>query len=42
MFGGIEVGGIKFVCVVGKEDGMIIDWIEFFIMMLDEMIEKVI
>lgn len=42
MLGGIEAGGTKFVCAVGKEDGTIIDRIEFPTTMPDETIEKVI
>lgn len=42
MLGGIEAGGTKFVCAVGREDGTIIDRIEFPTKMPDETIEKVI
>ncbi|MCY8248090.1 ROK family protein, partial [Bacillus inaquosorum] len=42
MLGGIEAGGTKFVCAVGKEDGTIIDRVEIPTTMPDETIEKVI
>lgn len=42
MLGGIEAGGTKFVCAVGKQDGTIIDRVEFPTTMPDETIEKVI
>ncbi|QIW78893.1 ROK family protein [Bacillus tequilensis] len=42
MLGGIEAGGTKFVCAVGKEDGTIIDRIEIPTTMPEETIEKVI
>lgn len=42
MLGGIEAGGTKFVCAVGKLDGTIIDRIEFPTTTPDETIEKVI
>lgn len=42
MLGGIEAGGTKIVCAVGKEDGTIINRIEFPTKMPDETIEKVI
>lgn len=42
MLGGIEAGGTKFVCAVGKEDGTIIDRLEIPTTMPDETIEKVI
>lgn len=42
MLGGIEAGGTKIVCAVGREDGTIIDRIEFPTKMPDETIEKVI
>ncbi|MCY7892321.1 ROK family protein [Bacillus vallismortis] len=41
MLGGIEAGGTKFVCAVGKEDGTIIDRVEIPTTMPDETLEKV-
>lgn len=38
MYGGIEVGGIKFVCVV-LEDGEILEKISIFIIILEEILD---
>lgn len=42
ILGVIEVGGIKFVCGIGIENGEVFEWVSFFIMILEEMMVQVI